>query len=487
MNSEDSSMSDRCIEIVANLGKDPAGSFAELSKETGDSGCRYLRGLMLLTGTGVAADRDAGLAEIGAAAEMGFGPASIVLSEQESGKDVSEVTALRMRAESHDTDACRKIFPLYDTGKNPDGSRAVVKKDHAEAVRLYAPCIEEGDVEAEETIGYMYLMGKGVDKDQSIAVSLLTAAAEGGSARAAYRLGYMYDTGQCYIDPNLDKAVEWYEKAADMGYAEADYMLSGIYFMKDSKWYDRKSAQEHILRGAERGCPDAEHQLGLMYAYGANGFKRDIDKAKKYLLLACGHGVQQAQLDYANMCFEGTCLPRDMDEAAKWFEVAAAGFSGTAMYALGCMYANGYHYQPDEKKAAEYFTEAAEGGEVNAEYALACFYYEGRGLEKDVRKASTWFREAAEQGHPGAMAFLGMFMITGKEMEQDVEGGLAYLKKAADGGYYEAQFYLGKLYAEGEYVARDMSYAKKMLKLAAEQGDPDAAAMLDAIKKKKFP
>ena len=107
-------------------------------------------------------------------------------------------------------------------------------------------------------------------------------------------------------------------------------------------------------------------------------------------------------------------------------------------------------------------------------------------MEKDEKKAAAWFQESAEQGHPGAMSFLGMFKITGKAVDQDIEGGLELLKKAANGGYYEAQYYLGKLYVEGEYVKKDIGYAKKMLSLAAKQGDPDAAALLDEIKKKRI-
>lgn len=130
------------------------------------------------------------------------------------------VEALRKRAESGDLDACREVFGIYDTGRMPDGSRAPVKKDHAEAVRLYMPCADAGDAEAQETIGYMYLMGKGVPKDRDLAVSLLTKAADSGVARAAYRIAYMYDSGQCFAEPDLGKAVEWYRRASDMGYPE---------------------------------------------------------------------------------------------------------------------------------------------------------------------------------------------------------------------------------------------------------------------------
>ncbi len=451
-----------------------------------DAASLYLRGLMRSAGIGTKQDREAGLADL-EASSSGFAPASIVAEEVREWKPgIEKFLPLRLRAEAKDLDACREIFPLYDTGKYDDGSRTPVRKNHAEAVRLYMPCADAGDHDAQETIGYMYLMGKGVDKDSEIAIRLLTAAADGGNARAAYRIAYMYDNGQCYVDQDLEKAVAWYRRAADMGSADAAFQLSGILFMKDTKWFDMKGGQKYLQQAAEGGCPDGEHQLGLMYAYGANGFKRDADLARKYLVTAAEHGVQQAQVDYANMCFEGQLLPRDMSEAAKWFQTAADGFNGTAMYALGCMYANGYHFAEDDKKAAEWFISAAEGGEPNAEYALACFYYEGRGVDKDEKKAAVWFQEAAEQGHPGAMSFLGMFKITGKSMDQDVKGGLELLKKAAEGGYYEAQYYLGKLYAGGEYVKKDLAYAKKMLSLAAKQGDPDAAQMLDDIKKKRI-
>ena len=483
MSSVDYELSETFAEAARLLLTDPSGAFEKASSVQNDGGCTYLKGLMTCTGTGVPKDVDAGLKLLDSS---DCPSAAIVAAEIRSGADVSSVLDLRVRAEAWDLEACRAIFPLYDTGKNADGTKAVVRKDHAEAVRLYAPCAAAGDREAQETIGYMYLMGKGVPKDRDLAVSLLSAAAEQGSGRAAYRIAYMYDSGQCYTDPDLKKAMEWYYKASDLGDAEASFQIAGVLFMKDTEWYNPASGRKYIEKAAESGFPEAEHQLGLMYVYGGNGFKKDPVKGKAYLVKACEDGVQNAQVDYANMCFEGTLLPRDLAESAKWFTAAAEGFSGTAMYALGCMYANGLYYDTDERKAFDYFTQAAEGGEVNAQYALACFYYEGRGTEKDTRKAAVWFQESADQGHPGSMAFLGMFKVTGRDVEQDVEGGLALLKQAADGGYYEAQFYLGKLYAEGEYVKKDLAYAKKMLKLAAEQGDPDAVAMLDDIKKKRI-
>ena len=433
-----------------------------------------------------AADRDSAMASLKRAADGGYAPASIVLDEiARNPADVQDdLVSKRLKAEQGDALVCRALFQIYDTGKTSDGKKAPVLKDHAEAIRLYMPCAEQGDADAQNTIGFMYLMGKGVDKDRELAEKLLKKAADNGCAQAAHRIAVMYDQGQCYVDPDLDKAVQWYQRAADMGYAESQFQLAGIMMMQDSKYFNESRALKYLTAAADGGQIEAQHQLGMAYAFGSNGVRRSVPKARKYLEASCKGGYDQAMVDYANLCFEGQALPRDMATAAKWFLEAAKHYNGIAQYAIGCMYGNGYYFEQDNAEAAKWFQEAAEGGEPNAQYALACFYYEGRGIEKDLKKATAWFQESAEQGHPGAMCFTAMFMITGNNVDQDIEGGLDMLRKVAASGYPEAQFYLGKLYYEGEFVEQDVPYAKKMLTMAAKQGDPDAADMLAMIKAK---
>lgn len=464
-----------------DLGKafEAASSNAEKSAESS-----YLLGLFQYTGTCTSADKDAALASFKKAADGGYAPASIVLEEIARNPPFLQgnLMAQRLKAEQCDPEACKALFQLYDTGKYADGRKADVRKDHVEAVRLYTPCALQGDHDAQNTIGFMYLMGKGVDKDRELALKYLKLAAEGGVAQAAHRIATMYDQGQCYTDPDLDKAVQWYQRAADLGYPDSQFQLAGIMMMEDSKYYDASRAIKYLAAAADGGQVEAQHQLGMAYAFGSNGVRRSVPKARKYLEASCKGGYDQAMVDYANMCFEGQALPRDMATAAKWFLEAAKHYNGMAQYAIGCMYGNGYYFEQDNAEAAKWFQEAAEGGEPNAQYALACFYYEGRGVEKDHKKAVGWFNESAEQGHPGAMCFTAMFMITGNGMDQDIPAGLEMLRKVASSGYPEAQFYLGKLYYEGEFVEQDIPYAKKMLTLAAKQGDPDAQDMLALIK-----
>ena len=466
---------------VYDLGKayEAASNCPEKSAES-----LYLLGLFQYTGTCTKADADAAKVSFTKSADAGYEPASIVLEEMATNPPFlqANLMAQRFKAEQCDPEACKALFQIYDTGKYADGRKADVKKDHVEAVRLYTPCALQGDHDAQNTIGFMYLMGKGVKKDSDLALKFLKQAAEGGVAQAAHRIAVMYDQGQCYVDQDLDKAVQWYQRAADMGYAESQFQLAGILMMEDSKYYDASRAIKYLSAAADGGQVEAQHQLGMAYAFGSNGVRRSVPKARKYLEASCKGGYDQAMVDYANLCFEGQALPRDMATAAKWFVEAAKHYNGMAQYALGCMYGNGYYFEQDNAEAAKWFQEAAEGGEPNAQYALACFYYEGRGIEKDDKKAIAWFNESAEQGHPGAMCFVAMFMITGNGMDQDIPTGLGMLKKVAASGYPEAQFYLGKLYYEGEFVEKDLAYAKKMLTLAARQGDPDAQDMLERVK-----
>ncbi len=493
MRDDNLGVSDKAASIRGLMGIGSADRDLDKAFETarnnadGDPESAYLYGLLLYTGSGTECDRKRALEAFTASSDGGFSPATIVKNEigRNSEADQDILMDLRLKAESGDDSACKKLFSLYDTGKNPDGTRADVLKDHAEAIRLYMPCADKGDMDAQNTIGFMYLMGKGVPKNHELALKLLKSSAESGCAKAAYRLGYMYDTGQGDSDQDLDQAVEWYRRGADLGDPEAQYQLAGILSMKDSKYYNVTMSNAYLTKAADQNQIEASHQLGLMYAFGSNGVRRNAGNAKKYLIAACEGGYDQAMVDYANMCFEGQVLPRDLESAAKWFQVAASHFNGNAQYALGCMYGNGYYYTQDNAEAARWFEEAAEGGEPNAQYAIGCFYYEGRGIPKDLKKAISWFQESAEQGHPGAMSFMAMFMINGKGVEQDIQGGLEMLTKVADSGYPEAQYYLGKIYADGEFVKKDIPLAKKLLSKAANQGDRDAAELLTTIKKKR--
>jgi TPR repeat protein len=74
-------------------------------------------------------------------------------------------------------------------------------------------------------LGLMYKEGRGgLAKDDAQAVSLFRKAAEQGFAQAQFTLGWAYDTGDG-VPVDIIEGERWLRKAADQGYDLAQYVL----------------------------------------------------------------------------------------------------------------------------------------------------------------------------------------------------------------------------------------------------------------------
>ncbi len=63
---------------------------------------------------------------------------------------------------------------------------------------------------------------KGLVRDNAVAVKWFRKAAEQGYARAQFNLGWMYDNGRG-VSKDESEAVKWYRKAAEQGHACAQF------------------------------------------------------------------------------------------------------------------------------------------------------------------------------------------------------------------------------------------------------------------------
>lgn len=97
------------------------------------------------------------------------------------------------------------------------------------------------------------------------------------------------------ISPDPSKAIFWYRKAADQGYAEAEIFLSLSY--ADGKGVPRDDAQvvRWMRRAAEHGSADGQWMLGRMFDKGYNGVVRDDVQAVRWYRAAADGGQVQAQ------------------------------------------------------------------------------------------------------------------------------------------------------------------------------------------------
>lgn len=86
---------------------------------------------------------------------------------------------------------------------------------------------DNGDVTAQEAVATAYFKGKVVPKDLDKAMIYFEKAAQNGSGMACYQLGHACETGTG-APMNLGKAKAYYQKSADLGYQNAINKLAAF-------------------------------------------------------------------------------------------------------------------------------------------------------------------------------------------------------------------------------------------------------------------
>ncbi len=197
-----------------------------------DRSAQYLLGLTLLTGDGLPRDRQAGVAWIGHAAELGEPAASReIASRLRNGEsiDVDETkiaNALLPQANAGDAEAMRALGPMYIGGRG-------VKRDPAAGLALMQRAAAAGSSGAETDLAQLYLNGApGVPASRPEALKWLAASASHGNREAMLHLGYMsmnMPVGVPSTERDLASAYCWLMRAALLDQAQAQEKLSMIF------------------------------------------------------------------------------------------------------------------------------------------------------------------------------------------------------------------------------------------------------------------
>ena len=90
-----------------------------------------------------------------------------------------------------------------------------------------------------------------VKKDYERAFTTLLPAAQEGEAEAQFTLGVMYDVGH-YVAVDKQAALGWYRQAADQGHPQAQLRLSGMLFAGEGVAPDRLEAFKWVLLAIDR-------------------------------------------------------------------------------------------------------------------------------------------------------------------------------------------------------------------------------------------
>ena len=146
-------------------------------------------------------------------------------------------------------------------------------------------------------------------------------------------------------------------------------------------------------RAAELGMAEAQYNCGVLYEKG-EGTEIDRAKALAWYEKAARQGDRDAQFACAAMYDGGPDTAEDPAKALYWYEHAARQGSVSAMFNCGNMYSKGRGTEADRGMALRWYEQAGIRAHAKAQTNCALLLYRGEGVRQDLPKAKLWFQKA---------------------------------------------------------------------------------------------
>jgi uncharacterized protein len=303
---------------------------------------------------------------------------------------------------------------------------------------------------------------------EDLAVEMAVRHAEANSSDAAIYtfLGYAFLDASYGVDHDLNKAINYLQKASQMGDSTATFELALIYLNNHYVGQDCAMGIGYLEEAVEKGNIGAQAVLAENYAYGycvAQNYEVALELLKQPF--AQGHMIALAVLGTMN--FHGAGVPEDTGNAIMLWQQAAEQGHCDSLYNLGAAYDNGVGVDVDLEKAFEIFSDASEGGCLDSSVALAHMYYLGRHVEQNDEIAFAMYFEAYSKGDIEAQSEVAQMLLRGEGTKQNVEQGKELLLDAANKGFDRAQTKLAGLYFTGQEFEQSYTNAYFWFKKAA--------------------
>ena len=227
-----------------------------------------------------------------------------------------------------------------------------------------------GDPAAQNALGVEYANGEdGLARDDVKAVEWYQKSADAGFAKGETNLGDMYLFGRGGLDKNPAQALSWYLKAADQNWPDAQYRLGVMYEKGVGATQDVQRAVKLYRAAASGGYPDAENLLGILLATGGDGVPQDDAEAVVWYRKAADAGFAKAQKNLGDMYFFGRGVDKDYAQAIVWYSKAGDQGFADAQFRLGFMNEKGLGTAQSDQAAVDLYQKAARNGSVDAQHA----------------------------------------------------------------------------------------------------------------------
>ena len=260
-----------------------------------------------------------------------------------------------------------------------------------------------------------------------VAIKYLTEAAELGNADAMYLLGSIYDGAKngygCHLQKESERLkfvddeqiFKWYKRAADKGCKKAFIELALIYLDEDNLEYNKRAATKWLKMAINWNQPAAE-------------------KGDPYAMLAIANAYAQYNFN-RTLRYGGVPVPGEDSLSKKWFNFTFATF---------------------KRRAVE--------GDSEAMIELGMMLYFGSGTTRNVGESIRWLKKAAESGDDE-------IKIRAYRKLADIikynDEAVSYSKKAAELGDFISMRQLWYIYKTDKNLCEAERWLKKSEEIQA--------------------
>lgn len=239
-----------------------------------------------------------------------------IIKEAEEHQETFLQTVTR-KAEEGNVDAQLSLGYMYLYGDEEAG----VVSDYKKAFEYYALAAAQGDNVAINNLGSLYYSGVGTKKNPYKAAALFTKAAELGNIEASVNLAFLYLSGSGVAQDNT-KAMNYFAKASSQNNLTAQYMMGYAYYRGFVIPKDYKKAFNMLREPAQAGFDEAQYAMAIMYLNG-EGITKNYGNAVKYLGNSFMQGNVRAMVKLADILAAGEVYPKNIYQAHVLYNIAS--------------------------------------------------------------------------------------------------------------------------------------------------------------------
>lgn len=356
---------------------------------------------------------------------------------------LAEVKTIKANAERGDADQQRLLGDLYMTGaigecKDPYNARFWYEKSSAQGDKMaqqrlvdllinevggrtavnrqfvtYMELSVKGNSEAQCDLADCFLCGNGVKADFLKALEWYVKSAEKGYARAQYSLALYYER-----ELKTEEAVAWLLKAAAQGHTES---LTSLKTSHSERRDVRNFLNDYYGAGnwrvTENPVPNASTTLPKQDTSPKQVEPKKQEEPKK------GKSDQECLFDdYLREMGGRRSVSKEYRDLLQY----SLDGDAESQYQLGKALLEGHAVRQNQKLAIEWITKAAKQGYVNAQRTLGKCFEEGIGVTRDYDFAFNWYSKAVKQGDKRALNHLVKYYGNLKDVKNFLKDYIDY-------------------------------------------------------------